>query len=329
MFIDVTNCDTTTTLLGLPSSSPFFIAPAALAKLGHPGGEVNLTKAAGKAGLIQAMSNNASQSIEELANGRVTPNQKLWFQLYVTTDRKKTERVLKRVVDSGAFSALFITVDAPILGKREADERLKAEVMPVLSETSGQGEVKSGSGAKSVTKALAVGVAADLVWEEIAYFKRLTGMPVVIKGIMTAEDAILAMKYGCEGIYLSNHGGRQLDTSPPAMLTLLELRKHCPEVFEKMEVFLDGGVRRGTDVIKALCLGCKAVGMGRPFLYANACYGEEGVSKAIESSCSFLKVLTTLVMQEEIETCMRLLGVTSLSQLGPEYVLSVQSALTL
>ena len=119
--------------------------------------------------------------------------------------------------------------------------------------------------------------------------KKLTGFPVVVKGIMTVEDAILAMKYGCEGIYLSNHGGRQLDTSPPAILTLLELRKHCPQVFTKMEVFLDGGVKRGTDVVKALCLGCKAVGLGRPFLYANTCYGVEGVLKAIESMPLWMK----------------------------------------
>ena len=251
--------------------------------MGNPEGEVNLTRGAGLAGIIQAMSTNASNSVEELAAARVNEQQKLWFQLYVHRDRAVTENMLKKVVDSRAFAGLIVTVDAPILGKREADERLKASVMPVLSATSGAGGITAGGGAKSVTKALATFVARDLVWEEIAWMKKLTGFPVVVKGIMTAEDAILAMKYGCEGIYLSNHGGRQLDTSPPAMLTLLELRKHCPEVFARMEVYLDGGVRRGTDVVKALCLGCKAVGLGRPFLYANTCYGIDGVLKAIES----------------------------------------------
>src|SRR5271154_2383222 len=326
IFVDVSKCDTSTTLLGLPSTSPIFIAPAALAKLGNPEGEVNLTRGAGLAGIIQAMSTNASNSVEELAAARVNDQQKLWFQLYVHKDRATTAKLLDKVVKSGAFSALFVTVDAPILGKREADERLKASVMPVLSETSGAGQVTAGSGAKSVTKALATFVARDLVWEEIAWMKELTGMPVVVKGIMTVEDAILALKYRCEGIYLSNHGGRQLDTSPPAMLTLLELRKHCPQIFTKMEVFLDGGVRRGTDVVKALCLGCKAVGLGRPFLYANTCYGVEGVLKAIESMSLYpprkmYGLLTeAIVMQEEIDTCMRLLGVTRIDQLGPEYV---------
>jgi L-lactate dehydrogenase (cytochrome) len=235
------------------------------------------------------MSTNASNSVEELAAARLNDQQKLWFQLYVNKDRAATAKLLDKVVKSGAFAGLFVTVDAPILGKREADERLKASVMPVLSATSGAGEVTAGSGAKSVTKALATFVAKDLVWEEIAWMKKLTGFPVVVKGIMTVEDAILAMKYGCEGIYLSNHGGRQLDTSPPAILTLLELRKHCPQVFTKMEVFLDGGVKRGTDVVKALCLGCKAVGLGRPFLYANTCYGVEGVLKAIESMPLWMK----------------------------------------
>jgi L-lactate dehydrogenase (cytochrome) len=272
-----------------PPPSPIFIAPAALAKLGNPEGEVNLTRGAGLAGIIQAMSTNASNSVEELAAARVNDQQKLWFQLYVNKDRAATAKLLDKVVKSGAFAGLFVTVDAPILGKREADERLKASVMPVLSATSGAGEVMAGSGAKSVTKALATFVAKDLVWEEIAWMKKLTGFPVVVKGIMTVEDAVLAMKYGCEGIYLSNHGGRQLDTSPPAILTLLELRKHCPQVFTKMEVFLDGGVKRGTDVVKALCLGCKAVGLGRPFLYANTCYGVEGVLKAIESMPLWMK----------------------------------------
>ena len=283
VFIDVAKCDTSTIALGLPLSLPIFIAPVALAKLGNPEGEVNLTKGAGITGIVQAMSTYASNSVEELAAARVNDKQKLWFQLYVNRDRNVTAKLLGKVVKSRAFSALFVTVDAPVLGKREADERLKASVMPVLSETTRAGAVTSRRGAKSVTKALATFVAKDLVWEEIAWIKKFTGMPIVVKGIMTVEDAILAFQYGCEGIYLSNHGGRQLDTSPPAMLTLLELRKHCPQLFTKMEVFLDGGIRRGTDVVKALCLGVKAVGLGRPFLYANTCYGLDGVLKAIES----------------------------------------------
>lgn len=283
VFIDVAKCDTSTTVLGQRMSAPIFIAPAALAKIGNPEGEVNFTKAAGMTGIVQAMSTNASNSVEELTSARVNDEQKLWFQLYVNKNRNVTAKLLEKVVKSGAFSALFVTVDAPVLGKREAEERLKASVMPVLSETPGPGAVAVRSGAKSVTKALATFIAKDLVWEDIAWMKKMTGMPVVVKGIMTAEDAILALKYGCEGIYLSNHGGRQLDTSPPAMLTLLELRKRCPQIFTKMEVFLDGGVRRGTDVVKALCLGVKAVGLGRPFLYANTCYGLGGVLKAIES----------------------------------------------
>ena len=285
VFVDVSKCDTSTTLFGLPSTSPILIAPAALAKLGHPGGEVNLTQGAGIAGIIQVMSTNASNSVDELAAARVNEKQKLWFQLYVNKNRNAAAKLLDKVVKSGAFSTLVVTVDAPVLGKREADERLKASVMPELSKTSGAGAVTAGSGAKSVAKALSTHIATDLVWSEIAWMKKLTGMPVVVKGIMTVEDAILALKHGCDGIYLSNHGGRQLDTSPPAMLTLLELRRHCPQIFTKMEVFLDGGVRRGTDVVKALCLGCKAVGMGRSFLYANSCYGVDGVLKAIESIC--------------------------------------------
>src|SRR5437762_9656519 len=163
VFIDVAKCDTSTTALGLPMSSPIFIAPVALAKLGNPEGEINLTKGAGIAGIAQAMSTYASNSVEELAAARVNDKQKLWFQLYVNRDRNATAKLLGKVVKSGAFSALFVTVDAPVLGKREAEERLKASVMPVLSETSGVRAVTAGSGAKSVTKALSTFVAKDLV----------------------------------------------------------------------------------------------------------------------------------------------------------------------
>lgn len=134
----------------------------------------------------------------------------------------------------------------------------------------------------------------------------MTTLPIAIKGIQTWEDALLCTQHGVHP-WLSNHGGRQLNSAPSALETLIEIRKHCPEVFERCEVIVDGGIRRGTDVVKALALGAKAVGLGRPFLYSLV-FGKVGVVRAIR------------ILMQEMETAMALLGVTSVEQLGPEYV---------
>jgi len=167
-------------------------------------------------------------------------------------------------------------------------------------------------------------------WDDIAWLRKATKLPIVAKGVQTVEDAVLAVKHGLDGIVITNHGGRNLDTyvhltfqdadderlerlliqdnsSPPSLLTLLEIRRHAPEVFSSLEVYLDCGIRRGTDIVKALCLGAKAVGMGRPFLYSLT-YGQEGVEHFID------------IMKDELETTMRLLGITSLEQCHPRYL---------
>jgi len=144
--------------------------------------------------------------------------------------------------------------------------------------------------------------------ETIPWLRRTTKLPIVIKGIQCVEDAVLAVESGVDGILISNHGGRQLDYSMPSIEVLYRLRKSRPDVFDKLEVYVDGGVRRGSDVVKALCLGAKAVGLGRPFLYAQSAYGEEGVSKLIE------------ILEREIVLAMRLLGATNIRELVPEMV---------
>jgi len=166
---------------------------------------------------------------------------------------------------------------------------------------------------------------STLDWEDLPWIREAWGNagPVVLKGIQTAEDAKKAADLGL-GIYLSNHGGRQIDYGPSSIRTLLEIRKFCPEIIGKVDIVLDGGVRRGTDVLKAICLGASAVALGRPFMYALGAYGTEGVLKTIQ--CRFLpsKYLNCadidLVMSDEIETTMRLLGVTDLGQLNPDFV---------
>lgn len=146
-----------------------------------------------------------------------------------------------------------------------------------------------------------------LSWEDIPWIQETSRLPIVVKGIQCAADAKKAVSYGVKGIMLSNHGGRALDTSQPVILTLLELHRICPEVFDKVEVYLDGGITRGSDILKALCLGATAVGIGRPYLYS-LCYGQEGVEHLSQ------------ILKDELETSMRLAGITDVDQAHPGLV---------
>jgi L-lactate dehydrogenase (cytochrome) len=190
---------------------------------------------------------------------------------------------------------LFVTVDSPVIGKREADERVpfdaSVSVMPPmmagLNSTGARLHVPNPSlDRKTAGYAKSMGnfVDASLSWDDLAWIRQHTDLPIVLKGVQHAADAVLAAEHKVQGIVLSNHGGRSLDTAPPALLVLLEMHKCCPDVFEKLEVYVDGGIRRGTDVLKALCLGARAVGLGRPFLYG-AGWGVEGVERVVESEC--------------------------------------------
>jgi len=174
---------------------------------------------------------------------------------------------------------LLLTVNNPVTGER---------IIPD----------KKGGG---LTRMMGSYLDESLSWKDLAWIRSLTTLPIVLKGITTAADAKLAMQYGVNGILLSNHGGRNLDYSPPAILVLLEMHKLCPEIFDRMEVYVDGGIRRGGDVIKALCLGATAVGIGRTFLYALN-YGSEGAEHLVE------------LLKDEMESVMKLIGITNLSE---------------
>jgi len=190
-----------------------------------------------------------------------------------------------------------------ISGKRERDQRAKGEVTGPAHGMMGAAEETGVSAAISSYQDLDVG------WEDIRWLQGLTDLPLYVKGIQCVEDAVTALEvYKVQGIVLSNHGGRSLDYAPPAMVILYDLHLERPDLLDKHEVYIDGGVTRGTDVLKALCLGARGVGLGRAFLYGNALWGEEGCSRVIE------------IMREEIVTSMRLMGVTSLAQLRPELV---------
>ena len=177
--------------------------------------------------------------------------------------------------------AVFITVDQPTPGKREADERVKADAAALTPTPNGAVATNDSKGG-GLGRTMGGYIDSATTWEVIRWLRSVTKLPIVIKGVQSVEDAIRAVEHGVDGLLIGNHGGRSLDTSTPAILVLLELQINCPEIFKHIEVYVDGGIRRGTDMFKALCLGAKAVGMGRPFLYA-ANYGPEGVEHLIES----------------------------------------------
>lgn len=214
-------------------------------------------------------------------------------------------------------------MDAAGRGKRESDERLAVDEV-VINPVTGQRAAtdKKGGG---LTRLMGSYIDQALTWDDLKWIRSLTDLPIVLKGITGAEDAKLAMEHRVDGILLSNHGGRNLDYAPPAILLLLEMHKCCPEVFDRMEVYVDGGIRRGGDIIKALCLGAKAVGIGRTFLYALN-YGTEGAEHLVESM--FARVLRRkdyanacdAVLKDEMESVMKLIGIKNLSEVHPGLV---------
>lgn len=295
---DVASIDTSTTILGIPVRVPIFICPSGLAKMIHPEGEKALARAAQSSGILQIISSNASFPAGEII--KQAPGYPFMFQLYVNRDRKKSEQLIKQVEAQG-LRAIFVTVDAAGRGKRESDERLRVDEFTINPLT---GEKKRGVG---LTKIAGSYIDQALTWEDIAWIRSLTKLPILLKGIQTAADAKLAMQHNVDGILLSNHGGRNLDYSPPSILLLLEMHKQCPEIFSTMEVFVDGGFRRGGDILKAICLGAKAVGLGRSFLFALN-YGQEGAEQLVE------------ILRDEMESAMKLLGVRSLEECHPGLV---------
>ncbi|CAK48339.1 FMN-dependent alpha-hydroxy acid dehydrogenase [Aspergillus niger CBS 101883] len=307
---NVTSVSTKTNILGCRMDLPLFMSPAAMATLVHPDGELALARGCARYGVgIVGMkvSTNAAYHLSEITSAAAKQNKKdhpFFFQLYVNKDREVSRRLLRTAEENGA-KAIFVTVDAPVAGKREADERVPLDPhdirfrtpLPMSGACIGGNDEKGGGLGRSMGQYIDAG----FTWEDLAWLKQNTFLPIVLKGVQTAEDAVLAVEHGVDGIVVSNHGGRSLDTSTSSIAVLLEIRRRCPQVFDRLEVFVDGGIRRGTDIIKAICLGAKAVGMGRHFLYS-LCYGQEGVERLIE------------IMRDELETTMKLLGITDLSQ---------------
>lgn len=301
--MDVEKVDFSTTMLGTKVDVPFYVTATALGKLGNPEGEVLLTRAAKKHNVVQMIPTLASCSFDEIMDA-AEGDQVQWMQLYVNKDREITRRIVQHAEKRGC-KALFITVDAPQLGRREKDMRSKFDEQG-SSVQNGQ-QVDNSQGA---ARAISSFIDPSLSWKDIPWFQSVTKMPIILKGVQRVEDVIRAAEAGVQGVVLSNHGGRQLDFSRSGIEVLAETMPKLRELGlqDKLEVFIDGGVRRATDMIKALCLGAKGVGIGRPFLYAMSAYGYEGVDRAMQ------------LLKDEMEMNMRLIGCTRVDQLNPSLV---------
>ncbi|KIM31492.1 hypothetical protein M408DRAFT_21517 [Serendipita vermifera MAFF 305830] len=302
---DVSKVDFSTKILGQKSSMPLYITATALGKLGHPDGEVNLTRAAGKYGVIQMIPTLASCSFDEIMDA-ANPGQVQFMQLYVNNNKEITKRIVQHAEKRG-IKGLFITVDAPQLGRREKDMRMKFEDNAQVQ--IGDSNVDRSQGA---ARAISSFIDPSLSWKDLPWFKSITKMPIILKGVQCWEDALLALESGCQGIVLSNHGGRQLSHSRSSIEVLVEVVSKFKEKnlwpCQNFEIYVDGGVRRATDVLKAIALGATAVGVGRAFLYAYSSYGQEGIDKALQ------------ILHDEMEMNMRLLGARTISEVVPEMV---------
>jgi len=272
--------DLSVELLGTPSSMPILVAPTAFHRLAHPDGELATARAAARAGTIMIVSMAATTAIEDIAAAarEVAPDPGLWFQLYLQPDLEFSEAIVRRAEAAGV-KAFVVTVDSPVLGRRERDDRNAFHDLPpglAVENLRNIGENRSGGNTSHVREIV---MSAGLNWDHIAWLRGKTKLPVLIKGVLHAEDARLAVHHGVAGIVVSNHGGRQLDTVPATIDVLPEI---AAAVGGALPVLLDGGIRRGTDVVKALALGADAVGVGRPVVWGLAAGGREGVSEVLE-----------------------------------------------
>ncbi|KAJ4305219.1 hypothetical protein N0V90_000750 [Kalmusia sp. IMI 367209] len=305
ILVDVEHIDTSTTMLGTKTDMPFYVTATALGKLGNPEGEVLLTRGAKKHNIIQMIPTLASCSFDEIMDA-AEDGQVQWLQLYVNKDRAVTKRIVQHAEKRGC-KGLFITVDAPQLGRREKDMRTKFQDVGSNVQSSGGNDVDRSQGA---ARAISSFIDPSLNWKDIPWFQSITKMPIILKGVQRVEDVIKAVEAGVQGVVLSNHGGRQLDTAPSGIEILAEVMPALRERGwqDRIEVFIDGGIRRASDIVKALCLGAKGVGIGRPFLYAMSAYGLPGVDRAMQ------------LLKDEMEMNMRLIGAANISELNPTLV---------
>ena len=363
VLVDVACASTRWRLLGCDVSAPFGIAPTAFQRLAHAEGELATSRAAAAAGVSYCVSSFATASLEDVAAAaggggaacpeggeggaatRPTPGAPpsaregaaaasrpvRLMQLYAMQNRAVTRSIVERAERTGAFSAIALTVDRPVLGRREANARTRFDIPwelhrdpndlngARLAERARCAEDPAGGESSGGQSSLYANVSASLTWEDVAWLRSITSLPIVLKGVLAPEDGAAAVCAGCAAVWVSNHGGRQLDACAtgadalPALVSAVR-RAEAAAGGPRVEVWVDGGVRRGTDVVKALALGADFVWVGRPVVWGLAVAGEEGVRR----------VLRTL--RDETLNAMQLLGVTRVEQIGPQHLLRLRPA---
>ena len=332
VLVDVSQVDTRTTVLGAPSALPLAIAPTGVPGFGWPGADIAIAQAAAAAGIPYALSSSGTTSIEGLA--QAAPG-RLWFQAYVLRDQAYFEQMISRAEAAG-YEALMITVDLPVGGKRERDfrnhfaipfrftprnlldfalhprwaARIARHGMPQMETLSGLAQAGHGAAKPASASAIASSVGrnydAGFDWQRLAAVRRLWPRRLIVKGVAHPDDAARLVGLGVDALVVSNHGGRQLDG---AAATLRLLPAVVAAVQGRVPVWVDGGVRRGADVVKAVALGAQAVLVGRATLYGAVAAGGPGAQRALA------------ILRDEIERTMRLCGVTRVADIGPDLLL--------
>ena len=323
---DMGNVDTTGTILGREVPFPLILAPTGFTRVAHPLGELAVARAAERAGLPYSLSTMGTRSVEEVA---AVSNGSKWFQVYVWRDKGLLKDMILRASEAG-FDVLCITVDAAMLGRRERDVRRGFTLPPKMGiDILFEGMIRPSwslrfafsepisfanvAGNTNIDGSTAVDLAAfmneqfdpTLSWEDVEWMRSLWEGPVLVKGVQSVADAVIARDRGLDGIVLSNHGGRQLDSAP----SIIELVQPVAEaVGGDLDIVCDGGVRRGSDIVKALALGATSCMIGRPYLYGLAAAGEEGVDWVIEH------------LRTGMKRDMALCGATSVSELTPDLI---------
>ncbi len=287
-FIDVSDLDVSTTVLGTPVSVPILFAPTSMHKIAHPDGELATARAAKEIDTLQVLSTGASTRFEDVA----AIGQKRWFQLYWFDDHGITRSLVERAHAAG-FGAIVLTVDAPVEYWRENELRVPL-VKPDGDDAS-----------RTCRRASTCAYDPTLTWKSLEWLRSISPIPIVLKGILRGDDAALAVEHGAAGIIVSNHGGRELDTSTP---TIEALPGVVEAVDGRIEVYVDGGVRRGTDVLKALALGARAVLVGRQIQWALATGGDAGIVRLFE------------LMTGEFTSAMALCGARNVGEITPSVV---------
>ncbi len=325
--VAVAQCDLHTRVLGFDLALPFLLAPVGYSRLMHPGGEVAAARAAGRAGTGYILSTISGHKLEDVRAGSKGP---VFYQLYLMGGRGAAEAVIERARVAG-FNALVVTIDTPVSGIRERDYRngmkelisggplAKIPFLPQILSRPGwlieylmdgglpglPNVVIPGKGQMPLVDINAALAESTPTWADLGWIRKIWKGPIVIKGVLTADDARRAIDEGVAAISVSNHGGRQLDGLPASLRAL-------PEVVEavqgRIEVLMDGGIRRGTDIVKAICMGARAVLCGRAYAYGLAAAGEAGVDRAIE------------ILRTDLERTLRLLGCASVAELDRSYV---------